>query len=48
MEYIARYKDELGNNHTHKFFASHITHAQRKAQGIGKSNGWKFISVGSI
>lgn len=48
MEYLAVYKDELGNKHTRKFFASHLTQATRKALGIGKSHKWKFVSIGRI
>lgn len=48
MEWIARFIDELGNKHWRKYFAGHITHAQRKAQGIAKSHGWKIESVGKV
>jgi len=48
MSYIARYRDELGMIHTRKFFANHVTHAQRKAGGIAKSNKWKLTSLGSV
>lgn len=48
MQFIARYKDSQGAEQVRKFFAKHVTHAQRKAQGIAKSHGWKIESVGMV
>lgn len=48
MEYVARFLDDLGNKHIRKYFANHVTHANRKASGIAKSHGWKVVSVGRI
>jgi len=45
MEVIARFVDELGNKHWRKYFAKHLTHANRKATGIAKSHKWKVESV---
>ena len=46
--YIARFTDELGNKHTRKFFARHIYEANRKTQGIAKSNGWRVVGCGVV
>lgn len=48
MQFIARYKDSHGIEHVRRFIAKHVTHAQRKAQGIAASNKWKLTSIGMV
>ncbi len=48
MQYKATFRDDKNMIHKLKFFASHKYQADRKAQGIAKSNGWKVTSMGSI
>lgn len=48
MQYVAKFIDKSGTNHIRKFYAVHVTQANRKALGIAKSNGWILASVGQI
>ena len=47
-KFIARFKDDMGRHWKREYFAGHIYQANRKAQGIAKSHGWKVTSVGKI